>query len=584
MVGMGIVIGKMMWFMAMAMTMVGCHGSNDKLLNASFLEMFVDDLPDMPKLHAYALRDGTPSPIHLTIGMYETKWKFHRDLSPTPVFAFGTSKGKATVPGPTIEALVDIPAYITWENHLPAHHILSWDPTIPIALPASGSGVPTVVHLHGGIHHPQSDGNSNSWFTAGFRDTGPAWTNKTYVYANNQQPGNLWYHDHALGLTRVNLLAGLLGAYILRHPSSEVAFRLPSAPFFDRPLVIFDRSFTIDGSIFLNSTGNNPSIHPQWQPEYFGSAILVNGKAWPYASVEKRRYRFRIINACNARFLHLYFVDGKSRSGRRLQFVHLGSDSAYIGRPVRSKHVLIAPSEIADVVVDFSESRSDSVILANDAPYPFPTGDRTDALSGTVMKFSIRQRTSVDQSRIPSQLMNYPAADPLVATTVRHLAMYEYTTSTDEPTHLYINAMPYEAPVTETPRAGTSEIWEFINLTGDNHPLHIHLGLITALEQRELVDLDNLTACMNKWNDFDKCHVSDHARGKLQKVPRHERGWKNVFKMRPGYLTRIFVRFSLIHVDQKYPFDATEEPGYVYHCHILDHEDNVMMRPLKLVP
>ncbi|KAF7808776.1 multicopper oxidase LPR2-like [Senna tora] len=550
--------------------------SEDKLVDASKLEMFVDELPDMPRIHGYEVVHGVPKSKSLKIGMYKKKWKFHRDLPPTPVFAYGVTKHKATVPGPTIEALHGVNTYVTWQNHLPQKHILPWDPTIPTARPHTNKGIPTVVHLHGGIHAPQSDGNSNAWFTSGFNQTGPLWTQKTYHYPNNQHPGNLWYHDHAMGLTRVNLLAGLIGSYIIRHPLIEGPLRLPHGSTFDRPLIVFDRSFRKDGSIYMNSTGNNPTIHPQWQPEYFGDAIIVNGKAWPRMTVRRRKYRFRIINASNARFFRFFFTNG-------LRFTHVACDSSYIEEPVTTSAFLVGPSEITDIVVDFSRSKNDTVILANNANYPYPDGDAVDESNSKVIKFFILPDPEVDTSRVPKKLMKYPDADLSSVSRTRYIAMYEYTTDADEPTHLYLNAKPYEAPATETPKVGSTEVWYVINLTDDNHPLHIHLGLFKVLDQTELLKPEEFKACMDKYNDAIKCHVDKHARGKKQVVPAHERGWKNVYKMMPQFVTKIVVRFSYIHTNASYGFDATAEPGYVYHCHILDHEDNEMMRPLKVI-
>ncbi|XP_038876030.1 multicopper oxidase LPR1-like [Benincasa hispida] len=547
-------------------------GDSEELISWKKLAMFVDDLPDMPKLLGFHAQ----YPNHLQIGMFLKKWKFHRDLPPTSVFAYGISKDTATVPGPTIEAVHGISTYVTWLNHLPPKHILPWDPTIPTAIPASNNGVPTVVHLHGGITAPASDGHATSWFTNGFKDKGPSWTQKTYHYTNQQHPSNLWYHDHAMGLTRVNLLAGLIGAYIIRHPDVEAPLRLPHGREFDRPLLVFDRSFLYNGSIFMNSTGNNPSIHPQWQPEYFGDVIVVNGKAWPRMRVRRRKYRFRIINASNARFFRFFFTNG-------LRFIQVASDSAYLAKPVVSKAILLAPSEIADVVVDFSKSTSDTVILANDAAYPYPSGDPVNEANSKVMKFYISKNKEVEMQRVPKRLIKYPKPDLSSVSYTRYIAMYEYTSDIDEPTHLYLNGKPYEAPVTEKPKVGSTEIWYVINLTEDNHPLHIHMGLLAALEQTELVHLEEFKDCMTKKNDAVKCKIEEHARGKRIKVNSHEKGWKNVYKMMPGYVTKILVRFSHIHSNASYPFDATAEPGYVYHCHILDHEDNAMMRPLKLV-
>ncbi|GMH26246.1 hypothetical protein Nepgr_028089 [Nepenthes gracilis] len=548
----------------------------ERLLIASRLQMFVDELPLIPTVFGYQLVDGKPMPRSLTIGMFHKKWKFHQDLPATPVFAYGTSELTATVPGPTIEALHGVDTNITWQNHLPSQHILPWDPTIPTAAPANKRGVPTVVHLHGGIHEPESDGHARTWFTAGFEETGPAWTKETYHYPNKQQPGNLWYHDHAMGLTRVNLLAGLIGNYIIRQPEVEVPLGLPRGDEFDRTLLIFDRDFFVNGSIFMNTTGNNPTIHPQWQPEYFGNVIIVNGKAWPRMTVRRRKYRFRIINTSNARFFRLYFSNG-------LEFIHVASDSVYLEKPVITNATLLAPSEIADVVVDFSKSESSTAILANNAPYPYPSGDQVNEASSKVMKFIIKSQFEVDRYDVPDRLIKYSSPDLSSASRRRYITMFEYTTAADEPTHLYINGLSFDDPVTEMPKVGSTEVWSVINLTDDNHPLHVHLGLFTALDQTELLGEEEFKNCMVKLYDADKCNVSRYARGKKIEVPAHEKGWKNVFKIRPGYVTTMIVKFSYIHVDSSYPFDATAEPGYVYHCHILDHEDNVMMRPMKLV-
>ncbi|KAL8470950.1 hypothetical protein ACS0TY_033501 [Phlomoides rotata] len=545
--------------------------ADDGLISPSQLQMFVDELPNIPRINGFHLRNGVPHPGRLRIGMFPKKWKFHRDLPPTPVFAYGTSQKAATVPGPTIEALHGISTDINWENYLPSKHILPWDPTIPTAIPHKKKGIPTVVHLHGGIDEPQSDGHATAWFTSHFRETGPSWTKKTYHYHNLQHPGTLWYHDHAMGLTRVNLLAGLVGAYIIRQPEIERPLQLPEL---DLPLVVFDRSFNRDGLIYMNTTGNNPSIHPQWQPEYFGDIIIVNGKAWPYMIVQRRRYRFKIINASNARFFNFRFENG-------LEFIVVGSDSSYNDKPVWVKELLLATSEIVDVVVDFSKARSDSVVLLNDAPYPYPIGDPVNGANGKVMKFIIKKDGVLDKSKIPTRLIKYTPPNLSSASTTRYISLYEYTSDTDGPVHLYINGLPYEAPTTETPKVGSTEIWYVINLTKDNHPLHVHLGLFVALEQTELVDLEKFKECMLKVNDAIKCGVGKYARGKKIEVVAHEKGWKNVYKMMPGYVTKIVVKFSYIHSNESYPFDATAEPGYVYHCHILDHEDNAMMRPLK---
>ncbi|CAA7402123.1 unnamed protein product [Spirodela intermedia] len=545
-------------------------------LVASFLEMYVDPLPQMPKLYGYANKGGKPTATSLKIGMYQKTWKFHRDLPPTPVFVFGASATAATFPGPTIVARQGVPLTIRWENYLPKSHILPWDKTIPTAVPNRG-GVPTVVHLHGGIHPPQSDGNVLAWFTAGFAEKGPAWSLASYTYPNVQPPGNLWYHDHALGLTRINLLAGLLGAYVIQKPSVDDDLGDITDSEYDRHLVIVDRSFNADGTLYMNATGNNPSVHPQWQPEYFGDAIIVNGKAWPYLTVRPRRYRFRIINASNARYFRLSLANG-------LHFIVIGSDSSYLASPVSTRSILLAPAEIVDVVIDFSRSSVNVTELVNDAPYPYPTGTPAGPLNGKVMRFLIKpEKVGLANNFTAPKEVNHAAVAVGDATVKRYITMYEYLSESGQSTHLYINGRRFEDPATETPKPGTTELWNVINLTGDNHPLHIHLGILQAIRVQELLDLPTFYNCMTTNNDAVKCNVAAHAVGKLLPIPEHEKTWKNVVKIEPGFMTSVVVKFKIVDTNQSFPFDVTTEPGYVYHCHILDHEDNSMMRPLKFI-
>lgn len=539
------------------------------------LRMFVDKLPSMPLLKTYTTSpDGKFVPANLTIGMYEKLWKFHRDLPPSRVFAYGESASKATVPGPSIEAMSGVKAYITWLNNLPTKHIFAIDKTLDAASPKLG-GVPTVVHLHGSVSEPPSDGNARAWYTSGFHEKGDKWKKAVYVYHNARTTGNMWYHDHALGFTRLNLLAGLVGAYKVINPAVEDKFGLPKKKF-DRQLVVMDRSFTRSGQIFINSTGNNPDLHPEWQPEYFGDVVIVNGKAWPYLKVQRRKYRFRIINASNARFYRFALDDGTG-------FTQIGADSFYLEAPIHLKNVLVAPSEIVDIIIDFSKIKNNSVILTNDAVYPFPDGDPTDDRNGRVMKFVIGHKHVKDKAHIPKQLVRVEKLSEKHAVVSRNIVLYEFDSASGEPTHLLINFVDFSAPVTELPKHGTTELWRIVNLTPDNHPLHVHVAAFQVLHQQKLNNTDELSACAVQHKGIEACHMEHYVDGPPTPPPSNEAGWKNVFKMQPFYVTTILVRFSLID-SRPFPFDPSAEPGYAYHCHILDHEDNSMMRPYKIVP
>lgn len=544
------------------------------LQTAEILEMFVDKLPRMPVIKGYKkTEDGKILPANLTIGMYMKKWKFHRDLPPSRVFAYGRSERKATVPGPSIEAMSGVETYVRWENHLPARHIFTIDKSLQAASPSEG--VPTVVHLHGSVSEPPSDGNARAWYTRGFQQKGDKWTKEVYRYHNARTTGNMWYHDHALGFTRLNLLAGLVGAYKVVNPALEHPFRLPKKTF-DRQLVVMDKSFTKSGRIYINSTGDNPSIHPEWQPEYFGDVVIVNGKAWPYMKVQRRKYRFRIINTSNARFYRFALDNG-------MGFTQIGADSFYFEKPVQLKEILVAPSEIIDVILDFAKSKANHVIMTNSAVYPFPDGDPVNDRNGKVMKFVIGRRRVKDEARIPTRLVRVEKLQPQQASASRYIVLYEYDSPTGDPTHLLLNFVDFTAPVTEKPKHGTTEIWRVVNLTPDNHPLHIHVAAFQVLSQQKLDRIDELAACALKHKGVEACHVDSYATGAAELPPANEAGWKNVFKMQPSYVTTILVRFSLIDM-RPFPFDPSVEPGYAYHCHILDHEDNDMMRPYSILP
>src|SRR5262249_51783096 len=258
-------------------------------------------------------------------------------------------------PGPTFEAWSGDPIKVLWRNSLPTKHPLPIDPTIHGA-EADKPAVRTVVHLHGHKALPESDGYPEAWFTHGFEQMGPYFSNRLYEYPNDQRAATLWYHDHALGITRLNNYMGLAGMYILRDEIEE-SLNLPSGDF-EIPLVVQDRSLAPDGSlVYPAQTPGNPLLPPVWIPEFFGENILVNGKIWPFLTVEPRKYRFRILNASNSRFYRLTLAesdeDGRLTGNRGPEFVQIGSDGGLLGHPVPRATILAAPAERYDVIIDF---------------------------------------------------------------------------------------------------------------------------------------------------------------------------------------------------------------------------------------
>lgn len=256
---------------------------------------FVDALPVPAIIAPVGLVGGVPL---FDVGMREFRQKLHRDLPATTLWGYN-----GMYPGPTFEARRGHPIAVRWRNQLPGNHMLQIAPTIHGAEPPIPE-VRTVVHVHGLKVLPESDGYPEAWFTNGFAQTGPFFDRQIYHYPNDQPATGLWYHDHALGITRLNLYTGLEGFYFIRD-DDERDLNFPSGPY-ELPLMIQDRLLNPDGSLNYPVSDNSDfEVPPFWVPEFFGDTVLVNGKVWPHLEVEPRKYRFRMLNASNARFYHL---------------------------------------------------------------------------------------------------------------------------------------------------------------------------------------------------------------------------------------------------------------------------------------
>ncbi len=569
-----------------------------------------------------------------------------------------------STPGPTFEAMSNKRIFVHYHNELEGPHMFPVDPTIMAANPnnapippppysdAAGNplvpfppGFPqfqdpivTVPHLHGGVTPADSDGFPESWFsdeTEGGRKTGPTFKSTTFEYFNGQLPTMLWYHDHALGMTRLNLAAGLEGMYIIRDPQNDkIAPLLPSGAF-EVPLMLTDRAFNSDGSIHFTSVGDNPDSHPYWDPEYFGDEIMVNGKVWPNMNVQPRQYRFRIVDGSNARFYNLFFSNGMS-------FTQIGSDGGFLPAPVTETQKLIAICERIDILVDFSNlAPGTKVVLMNNAPAPNPGGDLPDANTGVIMQFTVRSGPAVHPKPLPATLITIPTLTPTPNIGNPKLFTLNEKESPDtaifpgNPLHVLIDGQHFDAPVTEIPRAGTTEEWYIQNLTQDAHPIHIHL-VEFQLEDRQIIDATRALAYFEKLNGPNSALPLDHPTVRFnienpvifcnpdptlnasdcatasrdfqfdthgdtvfpgdptQAIPASqfpgENGWKDVVLAPPGMVTRLLIRLAPQSVSDAnlkpgqntFPFDPTAGPGYVWHCHILDHEDNDMMRPMVI--
>ena len=511
------------------------------------------------------------------------------------------------------------------------------------------SPVPLVPHLHGGEVQSTSDGHPEAWFTSassGLFGTEFS-TNDIYQststpgeavfnYPNEQPPTTLWYHDHALGITRINVLSGLAGFYLLRdYPNDPVEQALvASAPAgyntpetyrqkYDMPLVIQDRTFRIDGSFFFDTLGVNPNIHPYWTPEFFGNTIMVNGLVWPNMDVDLGVYRLRILDGSNARFYTLSFV----AKNKILPFDVIGSDGGYLQQPaIGLKEITIGPGERIDILVDFSGLKpGDTVLLKNTASAPFkgPAGGGTPAdpqTVGQIMQFRVPLTPTAGPSPITyaaitpfNPTLPVGAFPTLLASTLptntnpRILTLVEVM-GAGGPLEVLLDGQKWMNPVSENPTLGSTEEWVIVNPTADTHPIHLHLVQFQLVSRQPFRAGPYLRDWMKNngmapltatpvWPGSGTSGLTKLA-PYLQKtavVPgpgvfTTEQGWKDTIQVNPGEVTTIRIRFAPI--DQTipntpYPFDATTDtlgPGYVWHCHILDHEDNEMMRPYMVLP
>lgn len=503
-------------------------------------------------------------------------------------------------PAATFEATRGIPVRVTWQNNITGPHLLPVDPTLhwadpndmdmpmasfpayPPGFPLAQSMVPIVTHLHGGEDRSDSDGNPNAWWTnSGV--TGPAYSGNVFDYPNAQQPTTLWYHDHTLGMTRLNTMAGLAGFYLLRDPADTIAPLLPSGQY-EVPLAIQDRSFNADGSIWYPTVGINPTIHPYWVPEFFGDSIIVNGRAWPNFNVEPRQYRFRVLNGSTARFYNLSLSNNQT-------FTQIGSDGGYLPAPAVMNSLLIAPGERADILIDFSKlAPGTKVVLNNDAKTPYPAGAPVNTkTTGRIMQFTVAAAPAVAPTALPAALNTMPVLTPNKP--VRTVTLNEVMGPAG-PAEVLLNGQKWAAPITENPQVGSTEDWQVVNMTADTHPMHWHLVQFQVVS-RQTFNVKQYTKAWTALNDVPPLAAptvplaaAPYLSGKATLPAANEMGWKDTVRANPGEVLTVRIRWAPQDAAgaapglNQYPFDPTLGPGYVWHCHIIDHEDNEMMRPL----
>jgi spore coat protein A len=597
------------------------------------------------------------------------------DMPPTTVWGYGAVSSERDrglllhhAPSLTIEAQRNRPVRVKWINdlvdadgdYLP--HLLPVDPTLHWANPPGGTTgrdsrpdfattperytgpVPMVTHVHGAVGvGDESDGYAEAWYLPAARDIpagsatdgtwydffaakarasfgvewGPGYA--TFQYPNANRASTIWYHDHTLGMTRLNVYAGPAGFYIVRGgpddivldtrdgsmavlpgPAPKANDKFPSnKTFYEIPIAVQDRAFDRDGSLFYPDTraffdgvvapyipdGGMEGFSPIWNPEYFGNAIMVNGNTWPFQVVEQRRYRLRFLNGCQSRFLILDFNEIPG-----VEVWQIGNEGGFLAAPVNlsadhDNRILLGLAERADVIVDFTNVPVGRRVLANVGPdEPFGGGVPGDdfevadpGTTGQVMEFRVVPAAAADPTT-PPRFLGLPPITPLpAAVRTRPLGLIEKAgvgedhegEEVEGPIEAVLGTieagLPVEHlwmdPVTENPGTGDTEIWELYNATADAHPMHVHEVTFEVVDREGLVMEE----------DGEDPELPLRTNGTVTPPEPWETGFKDTVIAYPGQVTRIKATFAT--------------PGqYVWHCHIVEHEDNEMMRPYRIGP
>jgi spore coat protein A len=628
--------------------------------------------PVMPKADTIVRRGRTIDYYEISMKQF-TQQVLPAGLPATTVWGYGAVKSASSsglllhhAPSLTIEAQVNRPVRVKWindlkdasGNYLP--HLLPVDPTLHWANPPGGvtgrdtrptftetpgpymGPVPIVTHVHGAIGvADDSDGYAEAWYLPAAKNIPPGFARNgtwfrffaakaagsygvgsgpgsaIFQYPNENRASTIWYHDHALGMTRLNVYAGPAGFYLIRGgpagddevidtrfgtravlpgpaPTESDPFP-PNKRYYEIPIAIQDRSFNRDGSLFYQDSRvlfdgivhdyiPKGEFSPIWNPEFFGNTIMVNGNTWPYLEVERRRYRFRFLDGCQSRFLILDFggIPG-------VEVWQIGNEGGFLAAPVNltadhGNRLLMALAERADVIVDFTNVPTGNYVLANVGPdEPFgggvPGDDFEVADSGTtgqVMQFRVVPMVGVDDST-PPQFLELPAITPLPAATLtRQLALIEEASEGADEKGEEVEG-PVEAllgtvsagvwterkwmdPVTENPAVGATEVWEIYNTTADAHPMHIHEIAFEVVNREGLV-----------LNPEGEVAEPIHLDGNITAPEPWESGFKDTVIAYPGQVTRMRAQFN-------------SAGQFVWHCHIVEHEDNEMMRPYRIGP
>jgi FtsP/CotA-like multicopper oxidase with cupredoxin domain len=598
---------------------VGTPSSDQEPLDPATIPKFVNQLP-IPRVYAPTVVTVNGKPQHeYTVNVRQTTAQILPPGFPaTTVMAYGgnvkingstATEFVRSVPGSVFDNTRGIPTVVHWRNEVTGQHFLPLDTTLNWANPAVleppegpfdpfpdsnlnvGSPVPIVTHNHGLVVIPQNDGIADEWFIAGNNPSrrGPGFVTRDYFKPNEQPGTQLFYHDHSMGITRVNVYAGLAGtAYFIRdlnNPLDKPTSTLPKGEF-EIPLMLADRDFFTDGELAFPREGANIK-NAAWTPGADGLAIMVNGKVWPNLNVQRRQYRFRTLAAGNGR----QFVIQFDNAGAVVPFTIIGSDGGYLPAPKVVDSVTIAITERADILVDFSKFAAGTKIVMRNINENIDDPN----LDGVIMQFTVQN----------SQAVTPPAVPPLVAraslptNAPKRIKTMHIHFDADDDQLRSIDGLDFTSPTTEFPLIGSTEEWNVVNGGGSFHQIHIHLIEFQLINRQE-VDVDGYIKQWHRLNGHlpvTRPIVVDPAPflvgGVIPPEP-YETGWKDTIVARPGEVMRLLARWAPqelptggatpgVNQFPIQPVSPTTDAWYLWHCHVLGHEDNDMMRKMPLV-
>jgi FtsP/CotA-like multicopper oxidase with cupredoxin domain len=537
---------------------------------------FVDDLPILPRRR-----------LGGQIVAAESMHQFHRDMPAAPSWGFDG----LTHLGPVIEVQRGEATKTTFVNNLGSHILAEYiDKSLHGVSPEDTDRPPMVIHLHGAPNTPANDGYPTAVMRPG--------SSIDYVFNNDLEATTLWYHDHSMGITRLNVYAGLAAQYWVRDKFDTGKVDNPlglPADEYELPLLLSDKVFTRDGRLRYNAIRTQVFDH-HWSGGMGGDVMVVNGKVWPNMMVDRGVYRIRLTSASSVSDYRIAFSNN-------MPFWVIGSDGGLLDRPVEVLALDVVSAERYDLLVDFTGFQpGDSVELLNTMQINWIGQLGGSARVGNIMRFTAADDVG-RYTQIPSTLrggrkqpQRLPALAAMTEPAVNHTMNANFNREGEWIARLNMNIdnLGFDSPYIDIARQGSVQQWNLINadVTQQNHAIHLHLAQFRVIG-RQNFDRLRYAHELDSPGHIDDCRwapsADPYVTGPMEDPAPYEQGWKDTVRCPRGQITRVLVRWRTadeLGFDPDAPFSAPDGAplqGYVWHCHMLDHEDNEMMRRIRIV-